>query len=606
MNSLIMENGKRSIGVKRVFDDIDVGSITIGIYCRVSTDKQEKEGNSLEFQKNIGVSYIESIGFKVDVYEEVVSGTKKGVDRKVFSVVESKLRSGELGGIWIYDIDRMVREMGVGYDFREMIKEVGCLLFVGYELLDLGTYVGKMRFSMGSMLGEMFRDKLVEVFKEGKYNKWNKGKGFQGQVGFGYKRIRINGESEIVGKEIEKNIVKDIYKIFLMKNVNKFDSVWDRIYKKYDKYKNDDGKIYGIGDSGRIRDILIDEKYKGKYIITDKYGDDYEFVRERLVDDEMWDKVQIKVNKIKKGRIGSGKKDYLLKGKLYCGWCNESMWKRESGNVNGRGKGKYGYYMCSTNNKKKYSRRYESKFNEDLKDCVSKDYGNNNIGLEVIEKIVWDYMFIVLKNSEIVKESYRKTYSSSVGERKDLDGKLGYYERELSNLDDKRIKFMNMYVDGDFSKEDYDLYIKKEIEEKKKVLNNKIVGIKDELGKVEVVDNIDGIVDYMKEELKKDWKKERFEDKKRVIDKWISRVFVKRFEDKSIEVYLNFNINVDDLFYGDDRLVVLGDDNKNKIMLLKERNTYIKDLINSFDLVVVLLCELGIGNVCVKHIKIDV
>lgn len=258
----------------------------------------------------------------------------------------------------------------------------------------------------------------------------------------------------------------------------------------------------------------------------------------------------------------------MLKGKLKCGWCDESMWKRES-NGGERGRGKYEYYMCSMNNRKKYGRRYESKFVKDIDDCVSSDYGNNNVGKDVIEKIVWDYLFIVLKNSEVVKESYKKNYGRSVGERNDLKGKLGYYEKELKGLDKKRLNFIDLFVKGDISKEDYDLYMNNEIKEKKLFFEDKISGIRSELSKVEVVDNIDGLVNYIKEELKKDWKKERFEDRKRVVDKWIEMVRVKRYEDKSIEVFLSFRVDVDDLFDGSDEIICLGGDDKLNVMLLK-------------------------------------
>ena len=81
----------------------------VGIYCRVSGDKQ-KDNTSLGSQKEMGIKFCKEKNYKYEVFSEVVSGKMIGSSREMFSKLETKLLNGEIGGIWLYDWDRMVRD----------------------------------------------------------------------------------------------------------------------------------------------------------------------------------------------------------------------------------------------------------------------------------------------------------------------------------------------------------------------------------------------------------------------------------------------------------------------------------------------------------------
>ena len=57
------------------------------------------------------------------IFSEVVSGKMIGSNREMFSKLETKL-FGEIGGIWLYDWDRMVRDVEVMLYFRSLLKTV--------------------------------------------------------------------------------------------------------------------------------------------------------------------------------------------------------------------------------------------------------------------------------------------------------------------------------------------------------------------------------------------------------------------------------------------------------------------------------------------------
>ena len=49
----------------------------IGIYCRVSTDKQ-KDNTSIDEQKRLGIEFCSRKGFDFEVYSEQISGAVRG------------------------------------------------------------------------------------------------------------------------------------------------------------------------------------------------------------------------------------------------------------------------------------------------------------------------------------------------------------------------------------------------------------------------------------------------------------------------------------------------------------------------------------------------
>ena len=64
----------------------------VGIYCRVSSDKQ-KDNTSLQSQKELGIKFCKEKNFKYEVFSEVVSGKMVGSNRQMFSKLEKKISS---------------------------------------------------------------------------------------------------------------------------------------------------------------------------------------------------------------------------------------------------------------------------------------------------------------------------------------------------------------------------------------------------------------------------------------------------------------------------------------------------------------------------------
>jgi len=157
---------------------------------------------------------------------------------------------------------------------------------------------------------------------------------------------------------------------------------------------------------------------------------------------------------------------------------------------------------------------------------------------------------------------------------------------------------MNLYLDGDISNGDYKSWVKDEYEVSKEEIEKKKKGIDGEIVKYGYVDRIENWIDMMKEELLKDYNIERKEDRKRILDKYIEKVFVKEVSDeegkKKFEIRMGVRI-------GKERGDVVYDVNKKRLSL-KEKDNPFYILNNDF----VLGSNLIYKNEIVVRIKMEV
>jgi site-specific DNA recombinase len=542
----------------------------VGVYCRVSSENQ-KDNSSLESQKELGIKFCKDKGFEYEVFSEVVSGVKMGDEREVFLKLEEKIFDGEIGGIWLYDWDRMIRDVEVMLYFRKLVEDNDIRVFVGFEEKNILEGSGELEYGLSSVFSEYWKRKLVRVMKEGRNKRWREGRGL-GNIGFGFESV--NGEVSI--KEEECEVVRDMYKFFLYKNVKKYGDVEKMIESKYGIKVNGKRVVY----NGLISRVLGNKKYNGELIFDTEKDGEFRFELEKIVSDDIFEAVVEKLKFVKGIRKGNSKEIYLLKGKVCCDNCGKKMWIEGSGKmVNGKS---YRYYRCSS-----YKELWKNKRRgiESIDDNVCESgLRGNKISKDKLDDIVWNGLFRILVNSDIIIKDFKKRYNSEVGLKDRFIGKKGYYEKELKKLTERKNKIMNLYLDGEVSDADYKDWIKNEFEVSKKEIEKKKKGIDNEIVKYGYVDKIDSWMDYMKEEILKDYYIERKEDKKRIIDNYVDSVFVKEIieEDKKrFEIKMGIKL-------GRERGNVVFDVNKKRLNLKDRDNQFYilnDDLVKGCDLI---------------------
>ena len=517
----------------------------IGVYCRVSGDKQ-RDNTSLPQQKKFGVDFCERNGYEYEVFSEVVSGSKSFEDRKMFSLMQNKIVNGEINGIWILDLSRGWRNDEYKHIFLNILNQYNLKLFDRSGEVDWKSSEGKMIMGMMSVFNDFNRNELVWKMKMGKKIKWREGLGLS-NVGFGWEK---NKEGRFVVNKEESDVVKEIYRLYLRKDVKFYKDVEKRLITKYGKVVNG-RRING----GLVERVLGKEKYKGIFRIEDEDGEKFEFDIGRIIEDDVFDEVMIKKNKNKSLRSVNMVENYILKGKVVCGNCWSNMWIKGGGKVDSKGN-VYRYYFCNDKYRKE---RYDKKFSKDViefnrvkpnrkfdlkeyekkngkfKSCDS--LKSNIISRNGLDDMVWKGLYVFLKDSDVLKDEYKKRYSKNEGEKDRVDNKLNYYDKELVKLEKKKLKIIDLYVDGEMSKEDKDLWMKMKYDLKKEEIKKKISGLEKEKMKYKNPNKIEGYIDLMKRDLDKEFGIDRFEDRRRLIEKyidWVSVVYIKGKGDSKV------------------------------------------------------------------------
>jgi len=497
----------------------------IGIYCRVSSLKQT-ENTSLNHQRDNGIRFCERNGWEYEIFSESVSGGKEFSDRNMFNILSDKLLDKELDGIWFNYWDRGWRNDRIKHYFIQLVKDSGCEVFVGNEKKNILSDEGSFELGFFSLMSDYERRKIKRRLSNGKKRRLENGEIFLGVSGIGYKKV---GKRLIVN-EREKDIIIDCYEKYLNTSIKGYRDCIKLMKRKYG-----DDLDKRINEKSLSR-ILKDEKYKGVYNL--KYDDDeYKINIGRIVSDDLWMRVNRKIESNKGKYRGNRKNDYLLDGKVYCSCCENNMWV-----IGGNG---YNYYKCKqkiNSNRKKWDKR----FKDEVFECNS--ISDNKISLRKLEDSIWEILFIVIRNSESVREEYYKKYRVKKDNKNEFSGKMKFYKKEIEKEEKKRFGILDRLMDGDINKEEKDI-LTKGLDKRINELNKKYLDIKDEWERFNMSDEIVDYVDRFFEEIDKKYSIERIEDRKRLIKKFIDSVRVERLnkgENNGKEYKLDIKFNLKD------------------------------------------------------------
>lgn len=137
-------------------------------YARVSTYKQETEGNSLEAQKKS----LQNAGAEI-IISETFTGTK--IERPEFSALIEKLQEGDT--LIVSKLDRFARTAIEGATIIQELQKRG----VTVHVLNMGiidnTPTGKLTMMIFLAFAEFERDMIIERCQTGKQEAREQGRG---------------------------------------------------------------------------------------------------------------------------------------------------------------------------------------------------------------------------------------------------------------------------------------------------------------------------------------------------------------------------------------------------------------------------------------------
>lgn len=134
-----------------------------GIYLRVSTFNQAREGHSYEEQDKDLTRLCENRGFKIyDKYGDPGISGKYLDKRKDFQKLLNDIRTGKINVVVVWRLDRLVRGVANTQEVIKVARDYNCRIVTSWNDLDFNTAVGRYQINMEAAHGEYELDIISE------------------------------------------------------------------------------------------------------------------------------------------------------------------------------------------------------------------------------------------------------------------------------------------------------------------------------------------------------------------------------------------------------------------------------------------------------------
>jgi len=398
---------------------------TAGIYIRVSTEDQAREGFSLEEQKERLEAMCKYKGYKVyKIYEDAGISAKTGNKRPAYDEMLEDMKQGKINTIVALKLDRLSRSV---YDWENLMKfleDNNGYIDCANDEINTTNANGKLVSRLLMSVSQNEIERTSERTKIGLVGAAKNGH-FSGKAPLGYDKIN----KKLVTNELEAIVIKRIFSLYIQGN-----SVCSIV-----KLFNEEKVLNRKWATTSVDLILSNYIYAGNYQHKKRIKGEETILLENvcpaIVDKLTFDIVQRQKEKNQKNF--KRKHIYIFMQSIVCSKCNKIMGGSSS---TSKSKKKHIYYKCN---------------------CC-----NTRINEKKIEKPLLNFLNDMLDYFLLIDNTY-KPYLNQ-----DIDLKLKKYTKIYDELEKKRKKLKLAFIDDDMNieifKSDYDLIIsqKKEMEQK--------------------------------------------------------------------------------------------------------------------------------------------
>lgn len=296
------------------------------LYLRVSTERQIQEGYSIGGQYEAILPHLLRPGI-VSSEDEILTYiddgySGKSMNRPQLQKLIEDIKRGEIGTIWLWDQDRLSRNVADVYWMLDLFMSCGVTLKTITGEINIGTSSGKLCAGVKAVYSQYERDMIIERTNNGLRQKARQGQyPCGGALGLGWSK----NKDDIITIDDEK---MQIY--YLMVELAKEHNSAQEI-SEYLKIN------YGIiMNAQKIIRILTDRKYLGEFIYK---GELYTNIFPRVITEEDF----MLASKTSIRHKEKNSKNYFFTKRVKC-LCGNTM---VNTSTTRRGK-KYHYYFCES------------------------------------------------------------------------------------------------------------------------------------------------------------------------------------------------------------------------------------------------------------------
>ena len=395
-----------------------------GLYMRVSTEDQAREGFSLPEQKERLEAFCKFKGYEiVDYYEDAGISAKTGNHRPEFERLKDDIKAKRINTIVALKLDRITRSIYDWENLMTFLDENNAYLDCVNDEINTTSANGKMISRLLMSVSQNEIERTSERTKVGMAGAIKNGH-IPHKAPLGYK----HEDRKLVIDYSTKDIVVRIFELYYN----------GLSYKKISNLFNEE-KVLGRDNwrDSTIVTILENEIYKGDFVHGKRTNHPtyYEDVVEPIVSKEMWEDCQ--VQKKKNSKSYQRTLTYLYLQKLRCSKCGRILGGKATTKKNGKS---YFYYYCSDCKIEFKEKLINDYFNQFIAELIEYDEVVNQFFLPMIKQKFdepREQLEKEINNQRNKLERIKKAYINGVFELKEYNEEKKIVEKAISELETK-------------------------------------------------------------------------------------------------------------------------------------------------------------------------
>ncbi len=430
-----------------------IQKLRVCAYCRVSTNSEDQL-NSYKSQKRYYTDLIQKNNdwqFVAVYADEAITGTQVA-KREDFQRMINDCMNDEIDMVITKSISRFARNTLDTLKYVRMLKEKNIAVYFEDEKINTLTMDGELLLVVLSSVAQQEVENISANVKKGLKMKMKRGElvGFQGCLGYDYhpddKTITVNQQEAEIVRYIFKRYIEGAGCMVIGKELENLG------------YKTKRGSVQWAEST--VAGIIKNEKYKGDILMgktftvdpiskrrLNNFGEEDKFYikehHEPIISEEIFEKAQEILRRRSRARnchVEGGKREkfsrqYAFSCMLECGFCGGTLTRRSwhAGTEHQKT-----IWQCVTSTKKGKTNCPDSK----------------GIPEEAIEKaFIESYRLLCDNNKDVLREFLQRM--EHVISSSNVSKQLSKVEKEISSLQQKRSKLVDLHLDGSIDKATY-------------------------------------------------------------------------------------------------------------------------------------------------------
>ena len=469
---------------------------TAGVYIRVSTEDQAREGFSLGEQEE---KLLQLCNFKdlevYKVYKDAGISAKDMEHRPQFQAMLQDMKEGKINYIVAYKLDRITRSVRDLEELISVLEQYNCFLLCDRDDVNTSTANGRFFVRMLTVLSQLEIEIVSERTKFG-LNGAIKSGHIPGQRPFGYKSAE---DKRMVIDNATRPYIEKIFDLYL--EGKSFQQIAN-YFKENDIYPKKKWR------DTTIQKIIDNKIYMGDYEQYKRIGKQenlepivYMNVVEPIISRAKWEECQRQ--KERNQRTYTRDRIYTFFQRLKCPDCGRIMKCKGSGGI----KRRYMYYTCEHCHINFNENHVEQLLESFIYDLLEYDMAVKKFFLPILEdknsKIDTNFIDKEIRSLEKQRERIKQAYIKGIVEMDDFKEDYKLIEDKLAKLEGKKLELINLET---FNYSPHELLAERDLEREKMIrldtLNSLLKSKWNDMDKSEKQEFISKFIDTI--EIKKD------------------------------------------------------------------------------------------------------